>query len=336
MRRYFAKGVAARLPFMAAPSFTPRDSADFCISIDFQSGGSSPSRVFRAMSELIDAFQRTDETLVQIFNSRMEPSLVLASIEVGPLRTWLRQTLASIDDEALKGVDLAKAIGTYLVQAKRTILNFLSGRTAITDNDLRGLEREIVALAARTDVKYLPSYEPVSRRALLEDIQRIIQALKSLEAGDRAVFTSGRDTAALNPNLTLSAEAIDALTVSETQDHKATLVMKVKKPDFIGDSMWQFHHDNHILDVKIADEAWLRSYQDGNIPVLPGDAIRAHLDIQVKYGHDLEVVGMHYTAADVEAVIPKQKHVQGSLFEDGDIAGITVNRQTVHVKEIAS
>ena len=62
---------------------------DFCLEIDFERGSGDPKRVFRAMGELIEAYQELDVHLAHSIDVRLEPALVLQEVEAGSLRSWL-------------------------------------------------------------------------------------------------------------------------------------------------------------------------------------------------------------------------------------------------------
>ncbi len=55
-------------------------TADFCIEIDFKKDSESPTRVFRTMSDLIDAFHAFDIDLVKSIDSKIEPVMMLEDI----------------------------------------------------------------------------------------------------------------------------------------------------------------------------------------------------------------------------------------------------------------
>jgi hypothetical protein len=55
--------------------------ADFCLEIKFAKGAENPSRVFRAMSNLIEVCQRLDSSLVQTIDVKIQPLLVLEDVE---------------------------------------------------------------------------------------------------------------------------------------------------------------------------------------------------------------------------------------------------------------
>ncbi|MBI3871902.1 MAG: hypothetical protein HY304_02360 [candidate division Zixibacteria bacterium] len=57
------------------------EKANFCIEIDFDRHTEDPGRVFRSMSELIDAFQALDRDLVNTVDSKIEPVLLQEDVK---------------------------------------------------------------------------------------------------------------------------------------------------------------------------------------------------------------------------------------------------------------
>ena len=92
--------------------------ADFCIEINFEKGSENPSRIFKALTELIETFQQLDRALVESIDSKIEPVATIEDVESGSIRVWLAQKLKSVDDDGLKKLDWKQVVGKYLVDAK--------------------------------------------------------------------------------------------------------------------------------------------------------------------------------------------------------------------------
>lgn len=58
------------------------------------------------------------------------------------------------------------------------------------------------------------------------------------------------------------------------------------------------------IEVKIQDREWLIKFQNREIDVRPGDALRADVLTEVRYGYEGDVIGITYTILRVLAVIP--------------------------------
>lgn len=94
-----------------------RLEADFAIEIDFERGTESPSRVFKAMSGLIESFEQLDQTLARSLAIELKPVLLLEDVEAGSIRAWLRSVVRELPDDALAKAEWKPLIGTYLVKA---------------------------------------------------------------------------------------------------------------------------------------------------------------------------------------------------------------------------
>src|SRR3989339_2241742 len=141
---------------------------DFIIKIDFEKGSRDPSRVFTTMSNLIETFQAIDADLAKTIDVSISPVLILEDVETGSLKSYLRNILESIDDNAIKGFDWKKIVGSYLYKAKYKILFFLKDKKQITDrSQIDLLQNDLLLLAEETNVRGLPGYAPIPTNRLL-------------------------------------------------------------------------------------------------------------------------------------------------------------------------
>lgn len=276
--------------------------ADFCIEIDFKKDSEAPSRVFRAMSDLIEAFHAFDKDLVQSIDPKIEPVLLLEDIETGSIKAWLKYLLLEVvDDEALRKLDWKPAIGKYLVKAKYLVVNFLEYKTEITDrSQVEALEKEFFDLAKETDIKYLPAYTPVPRLKILQNIERLTKATSELSQGDRVIYRTRESSSTLNLTFKYVPESIEEILTKEVYDQELKMILKVKKPDYLGESKWEFRHENKTIPAKILDTHWLIRFQNREIDIRPGDSIRARVQLITKYGHDLNVISVHHNILKVD------------------------------------
>jgi hypothetical protein len=283
----------------------------FGIEIDFKLGVGDPSRVFRTMSDLINALQDLDRALIGTIDTKLEPILLLEDVETGSIRAWLRQSIEALNDDTLKKA----VVGNYLLKSKHIIIDFLKERTEITDaSQVAELETRILAAAEETDVKKIPVYVPPSRQKLLQGMDAISGALSPLIPEDKATYLSSQGNTNFNKSFHIAPDEIQDLITSEIIENPYAMIMKVKKPDFLGESKWEFKHDNRVIDAKMADEQWVADYHAGKMDIRPGDAIRAIVLVSVRYGLDREVLSTQYTIQKVHEIIPRDKTEQAALF----------------------
>lgn len=294
--------------------------ADFAFEVDFQRGVGPASRVFAATHEFIRACENLDAELVQSIDSNIETVLVLEDIEAGSIKTWLRSMLTATNDEALKTLDWRPQVGKYLVKAKYAVLRWTDDEGT---RNLPALREEIRKIAAETDVRHLPDYAPPSPRALIDAVRDFQSVKDNLVEGDRARFIAeAPDVPGWEFNLAvrIPIEAIEDLAVARTIEVPAAeMILPVKKPDYLGDSKWGLRHGKRNIEAKIEDTPWLRRFQNREVDVRPGDALRCRMKIEYLYGHDNELLTERYTVLEVlEVLINRYAAPELDLGDDND------------------
>lgn len=283
--------------------------ADFAFYIDYDNSEGSASRVFKATHDFIVACERLDKGLVGSIDSNIETVLMIEDVQASSLKTWFRNALESSDDQAIKEMNWRPAVGKYLVRAKYMVMDWMDDGT--TPKNLPALKEELRKLAAETDVRHLPDYAPASTETLVNAIRDFDGVKSNLLPTDRASLISDTDgTREFNVNIRVNVDEIEELAVKETIDNpETTMLLAVKKPDFLGDSQWEFKHGRKLIKARIADETWLEEFRAREIDVRPGDALRCVVVVSYDYGYEGELLRERYLIVSVQEKLDNQyKH----------------------------
>ncbi|MEQ8693976.1 MAG: hypothetical protein RIC85_01435 [Gammaproteobacteria bacterium] len=293
---------------------TKVESDEFEIVIDFVPGEGDANRVFQAMSGLIEAFQSLDDHLLSTLDVALEAKLVLDAVEAGSLKARFRDLVAGIPDDALQDGNVKKIIGHFLLKSKYAVLRWLEDKTQIgSRDDVRVLEGELQRIAEETNINRLPAYSAPRPEALLSDIQSVQQSLGHLREGDTARYSYGNESVSFNRDLNISSEVVRDVLTKETISNSGIRIVKVKKPDYLGQSMWSLQYDGHAIDAKILDGDWLDEFQSRSIDVKPGDSLRVLLLEETSYGYEGEVVHRHFEIEKVYEVIRPDASAQTKI-----------------------
>lgn len=303
---------------------TSQITPDFGIEIQFDNTKENPSKAFRTLSEILEALHSVDLDLIGSIDSEIKPITILEDLQKGSIKGWFKNALEKIPDEGLKDLDWKKAVGHYLVKGKYLIVKFLEGKTAITTREeIKTLEAELYSLAKETDVKQIPFYTPIPTAKLVGSIRKVSASLQYASEGNRIIYVAGQqeERAEFNMEFNFSPESIEDLLTKETISSETEMILKVKKPDYLGDSQWELRHEKNAILVKILDTVWLRQFQDRKVNVRPGDSLRAKVKVLVHYDYNNEVIGIHYEITKVMDVIKAEASNQLAFLEieaDGD------------------
>lgn len=304
------------------PNNTNKDNyiPDFGIEIQFDNTKESPSKAFRTLSEILESLHSLDEDLVSSIGSSIKPITVLEDLQKGSIKGWFKNTIEAIPDEALKDLNYKKAIGHYLVKGKYLIIKFLDGKTEITSRDeIKRLESDLYQLAKDTDVNKIPAYSPIPTAKLINGIRKVTNSLQYVREGEKVTFSaSQQEQVDFNIQFSFSPESIEDLLTKETISNETDMILKVKRPDYLGESQWELRHEKTGITAKIVDIEWLRKFQNREVNVRPGDSLKTKIKTTVHYDYNNEVIGTHYEITKVKDIIKADTSNQLDIFSENE------------------
>ena len=291
---------------------------DFGIEIQFDSKKESPAKAFRTLSEILEALHSVDIDLIGSIDSEIKPITLLEDLQKGSIKGWFKNVLEKIPDEGLKDLDWKKAIGHYLVKGKYLIIQFLDNKTEITTREeIKTLEADLYKLAVDTNVKQIPPYAPIPTARLVGSIRKVSTALQYAQKDNRITYMAGqKEQANFNLEFNFSPESIEELLTKEKLSNETEMILKVKKPDYLGESQWELRHEKLSIYAKISDVEWLKRFQERQVNVRPGDSLKTSVRTTVSYDYNNEVIGTHYEILKVQEIIQANNSNQLGIFPE--------------------
>ena len=290
---------------------------DFSIIIDFDKDSPNPSRVFKSMASLIETFEEFDRDLVKHIDNKIETVLLLEDIEKGSLKAILANILRKIPDDAIRDLDVKKIIGHYLLKAKYIALEKLEGKALLTDStEIEAIEMELKKAASETGVDQLPTYVPTSRKVIIKNIDNINKSLEPLSNKDKVFYDSPYGKTSFNLDLSIDFDKMEDLITNEVIESETKMILKVKKPDYLGDSQWSFKHGGKTISAKILHHEWLRDFQNRKIDVRPQDSLVCEVNTIAKYDYDFELISVNYEITKVIKINPRPSDNQITIYDE--------------------
>lgn len=279
------------------------EGQNFSITIDYDKNEGRPSRVFESMASIITAFEVLDKQLVKHLNNKIETVMLLEDIEKGSLRTVLANLIKAIPDQAIETLDYKRIIGHYLLKSKYIVLNALEGTTLLTDGkEIDTIEYQLHKAAEETGVDQIPTYVPVTKKTIIKNIDTLNKATAALSENDSVKYEYGEKGASFNLLMKMDYDGLEDLITNEVYTNNSRMVLKIRKPDYLGESKWSFRHGGKPLDAKITDTEWLFKFKNREIDVRPQDALVCEVVITAKYDHDNNLLGNSYEIVKVLSV----------------------------------
>jgi hypothetical protein len=151
---------------------------------------------------------------------------------------------------------------------------------------------------------------------LLTEIKQITDAVAGLEPGDHVVYVSSIDETPLDTSLRVSSDEIERLLTEEVLVSESEHLLLVKRPDYLGNSRWEFRLGDRSIEAKLLDNAWLEDFRAGRIPLHPGDALRALVRTEVYRGFEGQIVATRHQVLKVIDVVHGEGETQISFLDD--------------------
>ncbi len=264
------------------------------------------------MVQLMEALQRFDRDLARTVDVTVEPVLFLENVEAGSIKSWVATVLRSTDDESVRSGDWKKVLGEYLVKGKYVLLEKLEGAESIAQQDLlTEIQKSLLLEAAQVGNNNLQGLLMLTRTQIAAHVSELTRALAPLTDGDSATFESGgRREVRFNRTLDVDQKQLDEVLTSRFVSNKAELILKVKKPDFLGSSMWEFHFNGHAIQASVLDDQWLLDFRRDGLGVRPGASLRAIVLVEIALNEEQEELSSKYTLLKVLSVIPPSEQAE--------------------------
>ena len=291
------------------------ESSLFCLTVEYDKQSPNPEKVFLGIAKTLEAFKALDVQLASSVDNSIETEMLLEDVERGSIKLWLKNVLNGIPDSAIEGLEYKKIIGYYLLKAKYYVLKKCSDVDEIKDAEyVEEIENGIKKIANETGANGLGIYTAPPREALLTSVSKMSEAYELFGEANVITMEDGEgNRLTLNTNFRLTAENIDELCAGETIDNDTELILKVRKPDFLADTLWTFKHGTETIQGKIDDKEWLGSYLNGEVVVLPGDSLRAQIHSVATYDNTQTLMKIKYSITKVIDVVHKERIESTSL-----------------------
>lgn len=260
--------------------------ADFSFKIDFAKGKGDPRRVFDAASRFIDGLEDLDAAVAASIGSKLKTVMVLEDVEASSLRAYIKVILEGVDDATLKDGEWNKVIGSALLTAKYIALQYLDDDKDPSKRGVDALREKLREIAQKTDVRQLPDYAPIHEGRLVAALDKIQDAKRTLDRDDKLIIEGDGKRYEVDLSKTWSpADVIEVKPTSETSS-EGEIILTIRKPDLIGNSMWQFSFGKAPIYARVSDDAWLKDFHDRKIPLYSGDALKCHVKFTYFYAED--------------------------------------------------
>ncbi len=267
---------------------------NYSLTIEYNQEASS-HQTFKNIASLMLAIDELNNAIAKSFSEEIETEAVIEEITSGSIKIWLRDKLKYIPDDKIKAYtnNPKEAIADLLIKIKHKIIKMLEEEPSqINQKTPKILSEEI----EKSELKHI-GYT-IHKTKLLEAIGDLSHSAKSFEK--KPIIEIEGEKMLIIDNYTFNPEEIEGI---QKRTHTVRDKFIIKKPDIIGSSKWTIIFDKNI-DVKIADENFIKQIRQRKISIAFGDMLDAELKIETYIDpDDMSIVETHYTITKVYGIV---------------------------------
>lgn len=262
-----------------------RIKSAFEIKLEFNKNTENPSRLFYSFAEMLDSINTLDVVIAKTINTSISSKLILNDVEKGSILAKLWNELVISEDGKIEDIHPNENVKEYIEDSRKATINFISSNKSSV-KDLEDLNSEINEIANEKNVSETFNYAPPNLIELARSINNIKDAVNCLDENEGFILTNSNENPSeiiKNGSSKIDIELVEKSLTKEEITNNYEAFYKIKKPDFLGDSQWEFKHGNKNIKVKILHQEWLDKFHEGVEIVLPGDSLKVKIKQTNKY-----------------------------------------------------
>ena len=234
-----------------------------------------PKDIFNEYTLMLIALEKTETEMLKSISTSLQYRSSLESIETGSIvakiKSWIEDDEPNLGNEKLGNLDFKN----YLSDGIKTIVNNLSQDKNITANTIDKISSDLNNLAEQYKITDAFSYAPIQKKNLIEISNSIREATSNLSNDENVyLLEENGSSIELPKKINIQVSEKDINSKERIIENEIEQILKIKKPDYIADSAWEFKIGRKVIKTKIEDTNWINQFLNKEIKLYPGDSLR--------------------------------------------------------------
>ena len=150
----------------------------------------------------------------------------------------------------------------------------------------------------------MPDYAPIHEAKLVAALDTLQDAKRLLGSKDKLMIESSGKVYEVDLTKRWEPSEVISLDKVTTEKHsEGEIILTIRKPDLLGQSMWQFTRGKFPISARITDEKWLAQFHDRKVPLFSGDAMRCKVKFIYHFDEPGRMIDEKIEITDVLEVI---------------------------------
>jgi hypothetical protein len=264
------------------------------VKLNYERGKSDPVIVFSAYAGIVQSFSQIDNLLGKSLDSATICKLTLEDVSPGSIiskiKAWLECEENNLTaDAAPEKEDLQD----YVDESAKIFINTLNKETVESKDQIKALQTNLDNIAKNNRISNIITYTVPPLKSILNVANDFSKSIMKLSDAESVSYQCKNNVIPIKKNASVAFDKIQEEFVEKTLVTEGEMLLKIKKPDLLGNSLWVFKHDKPI-QAHIEDSEWLKEFLDAEIPLFSGDSLLAHVKTIQKYDIEGNLLKQEY------------------------------------------
>ena len=277
---------------------------EYTVKMQFAPGAKDPSRLFLSMGKMIDAFRRMDLMLAKTAGHELTFVQTLESFQSGSFISKIKESFEYVSQESLSDAPPPETVN-YIRESRRKLLTTLRDNPKIEDIEpITKVAKEIEDIAREKRVQESLIYRPIQPIEIADSLAGVVEPTRSLQDPERVTFQEvGQQDIAVPPESSVATHKIEEALIHRKISITRDIILKIKRPDYLGEAMWDFKHGKNTIQAKVLDAEWLEKFHNKEVLPGPGDSLEVSAVITEEYDKHGNLIRDRYEIAKVNSII---------------------------------
>jgi len=274
------------------------------IQLEYSPENSNASGLFLTYSKLISAVTNTELMLVKTISRNVKHANSLIEIRPGSIISKIKEQFEIDDSEFAKESEMVSdVVCEYINNGRNTIFDAMRAGPISTEKQIEDIRVLITTGANEKGISERFSYTPPSISEIIDSTKEMAGATSELREDETVILSEGTVKTELPKNVEVEVSKIERELSKKFVTTKRELILKVKKPDYLGEAKWEFKHGKNRVDANIEDEDWLERFHSKKAIIAPGDSLEVIIRLEEEYDKHGDLLKEEYAIEKVKEII---------------------------------
>lgn len=258
----------------------------YIIKVDYDSTRDNLSDSLKSLGKIVEGHKRLSDILIKATGEQGISStfIKMQNIEAGSIKLYIKRMFKKDNGEAVEN----ECLDMFSKKTTATIIKYMNTKKSIRKEDIPALREEIIENYQNSNGKNIL---PIADEEII-DCARALQTPDELGEKQNVTTTFLGKDYTYAPDFKVNENEIkeDYVVTEDSLDN--SILIKIKKPDYIGNSQWTVIYQDKTVEARILDEDWLNRFQNGKLLYkdcpLPQNTIKVTADISIEKKNNIE------------------------------------------------